>query len=224
MKSNRGVVFLFFAACLLAACGAPPAAEPSLLPSPTPQPTTPQGVASPVLNPLPDKYLFIEVWVDTGGSGNLPQIRMDRPRYQFDALAGILDIFASRADISLAASQWGFIGQGQSLSGAAGGGAASQLVTIDRFPFELSFDIFSGILEAGFPQLEPVPVILLAVSEDGVLALQIGEQLTQLPVGESWSHRDAAELALDEYNGVFDIVSTITNYGWLDRSQIQTRD
>jgi hypothetical protein len=190
----------------------------------TPLPATPLAGFQGTTQPPSGKYLFVEFWNKVDGTGQLPAMAIDFPFYRFDSKTGSLRPFGSAKSFTLAPGDWGFFGHGTSRSGAAGTGAASDLATISNLPYSIEITLPAGSITtaAGFPQEEwrQANLELLAISTDGTLVFEIdGEQVT-LPAGEKWSRATEADVNVDKYNGHLAITSSLTNYGWQDRSRL----
>lgn len=173
-----------------------------------------------VTSPADGKYLFVELWLNIDGEGNVPMARIDFPGYTFDPDTGILKQFRTREELLLSADDWGLIGNGQSRHGDAGGGISSQLTPLIGFPYTTSIPIFTGTVAQYTEEMRDGVVTLSTVSEEGLLSAIIdGEQVVLAP-GESWVKEVAADIVTENFNGRYIIISTVTNYGWLDRTQI----
>jgi hypothetical protein len=98
------------------------------------------------------------------------------------------------------------------------------LTTISNLPYSTEIALPTGLIKttSGLPQEEwrQADLKLLAVAEDGSLLLEIDGERVTLPPGEKWSRTTEADVNADKYNGQLVITSTLTNYGWQDRSQI----
>lgn len=177
-----------------------------------------------VSRPPGGKYLFIQYWNKVAGTGTLPALAIDFPDYRFDPQAGTLSPFVPGRSITLASTSWGFIGHGTSRSGAAGTGAVSSLSTIDRLAYSIDVAKYTGAvdLQAG-PNMEETKQVglkVLAVADDGSILIEIDNQPITLAVGESWTQTVEADVNEGQYTGHLSMTSTLTNYGWQDRSQI----
>jgi hypothetical protein len=177
--------------------------------------------------PPAGKYLMVEVWEITSGTGNLPKMMIDFPDYRFDPAAGTLKPFSPNHTIRLAPTDWGFLGDGASRSGAAGGGAVSRLTPITLLPFSGTAPIGTGTvkIEGEIPREETqmVPIILSAASAEGALALRIGVEDIVLGPGMAWKREVEAEAATSKYAGRFRMTTTVTNYGWQERARISDK-
>src|SRR5689334_3519429 len=89
----------------------------------------------PATQPPPGEYLFVETWTQVSGTGNLPQLCIDFPGYEFDPSSGALKPFFAATLPPLLPSAWGFSGGGESRTGAAGCGVSSSLTPIASLPF-----------------------------------------------------------------------------------------
>lgn len=178
------------------------------------------GDADPdVTRPPTDTYLFVELWVEVRGSGTLPTLIVDFPGYQFNPAAGTLRPFFNPVP-ALHPSMWGFTGAGNSRSGAAGAGMASSLLVIQNLPYTTTLMLGTGATAGVYEQTRAAPVVLLGATEEGALRATIdGKPVTLLP-GDSWSKTVGADLKTAEYDGRYDVISTVTNYGWQVRELI----
>ncbi len=174
--------------------------------------------------PLADKYLFIQYWNKVDGTGKLPALAIDFPDYRFDPKTGTLSHFNPTRAITLASTAWGFIGHGTSRSGDAGTGAVSSLSTIDQLTYSIDVAMFTGSinLQAG-PNMEETKSVglkILAVAEDGTISIELDNQTITLAPGQSWTQTVEAGVNEGQYTGLLTLTSTLTNYGWQDRSMI----
>jgi hypothetical protein len=177
--------------------------------------------ATPVTQPPPGKYLFVETWTAVSGTGNLPRLCIDFPGYEFDPSTGALKpVFADTLP-PLLPSAWGFSGRGHSRTGAAGCGVASGLGPIASLPYTTTVGIGTGATGEYSEQLRYAEVELIAITTDGQLTATIdGESMTLAP-GQRWSKVVGADLKNDMFDGHYEITSSVTNYGWHDRARIQ---
>lgn len=206
-----------------------PSANQQLTVSPLPTSTiVDQDFATPfalegISQPPDDKYLFVELWVETRGTGELPMVMIDFPRYEYDLTTGTLEILTRGKDVSLTPQDWGFVGQGESRSGAAGGGTSSILTPIRTVPFGTTISVFTGEMGEYAEELRTVPVKILAVNADGHILTEIDNEQIMLGLGESWSNRVKANVKTEQFDGEIVVMSSVTNYGWNERSKIQTK-
>jgi hypothetical protein len=239
MVSRRPTILaLAITLCLVAAC-APPT-QPTTPPFPTDAPTatsapvwstsaqTPSVIdratgSAPVTQPPPSKYLFVELWTEVDGSGTLPRGFVDFPGYDFDPSTGALRPDRYRTvGFTLAPAAWGVIGRDLNRTWRVGG-TASSLSSLGALPQVVGLNIAAGVKNENV-NLAQVPVELLAVSDDGTLAIQVNGQTVALPPQHSWSETRSAELKTGEWDGHYSVTSRVTNYGWLDRSRINSGD
>ena len=193
---------LLLAAMLAALAGAPAAsAEPSVAQPPT------------------ATYLFVELWVEVAGTGNLPAYSVGSPGYQFNPPAGTLRPSAGVIP-PLHPSAWGYSGDGLSRSGAAGSGAESLLRVIPSIPYSTTLEIGTGTAGPAYEHTRSALVELRGVSEDGTLDAVIDGQQVSLVPGGRWQKTVAASLKTAEYDGRYELTSSVTNYGWQVRSLV----
>jgi hypothetical protein len=200
------------------------------------QPEVTQALATPLPSPTTDinlngldhpasgKYLFIQYWNNVTGTGTLPALAIDFPDYRFDPATGALSSFNPNLSISLAPTALGFIGQGFSLSEAAGTGAVSHLDTIDQLPYSIEVQMFTGSINLqGGPNMEetkPVVLSVLSIAEDGTISIRLGDQTITLAPGKSWTKTMQANVNQGKYKGNLTMTTTLTNFGWQDRAMI----
>ena len=190
-----------------------PAAEPAPTSSPAPR-------LESVSQPPEGRYLFVELWVRVEGTGSLPRLMIDFPGYRFVPPTGARRPFGPGPGLSLTATDWGFVGQGTSRGGDAGGGAASSLKPIPRLPYTTTLGLFAGALSGSQETMRELPVILEAAAADGRLRVSIDGQRLVLGPGESWSRSVEASVMTPRYRGRYRVTSSLTNHGWHDRAQI----
>jgi len=170
------------------------------------------------------KYLFIEFWNEVNGTGALPALAIDFPDYRFDPKTGTLSSFNPNQSITLASTAFGFIGHGTSRSGDAGTGAVSSLDTIDQLPYPIDVAIFTGSVNLqAVPNMEetkPVGLKVLSIAEDGTISIEFDNRAIKLTPGQSWTQSVEADVNEGKYKGLLTLTSTLTNYGWQDRSRI----
>lgn len=176
--------------------------------------------SGPVAKPPPGQYLFVESWTAVSGTGKLPQLCIDFPGYSFDTSSGMLAPFSGSALPPLLPSAWGFAGSGESRSGAAGCGAASDLRPIASLPYSTTVGVGTGTTSDYGEQLRSAPVELLAITADGQLTARIDGETVMLAPGQSWRKVVGADLKNDAFDGHYEITSSVTNYGWHDRASI----
>ena len=185
----------------------------------TPAQAGPRAAAG-VERPPAGKYLFVELWVEVSGTGNLPPYIIDFPGYRFDANAGTLTpFFSSQPPLpALSPHSWGALGSGESRSGAAGSGISSNLGILPTVPYTTSIGVGDGTAGPHYEHMRAVAVLLRGVAADGTLDVVIDGAAQQLAPGAHWQKSVGADLVSAEYNGHYDVVSTVTNYGWQDRA------
>ncbi|MCL6432227.1 MAG: hypothetical protein K6V36_15430 [Anaerolineae bacterium] len=221
LRSRPGLPLSIVAMLLAVSCAAP-ALTPAPAASPTPPPVTitPDPGLLPVGDAPGDRFLFVETRVIVEGTGALPRLMIDFPAYTFDPETRTLRSFRGDRGISLDRSAWGFVGQGTVRRGDAGGGAASQLLPIPQLPFTTTVGVFTGKARDGLEELRQVPVVLQSVNPQGSLMAFIDGRRVILGRGASWSQVIEADVPTPEGKGHYRVTSSVTNHGWLDRSQL----
>jgi len=193
-------------------------------PSQARQTYTPESAATanpPITQPPAGQYLFVEFWVAIAGTGQLPMLCIDFPGYHFDAAQGRLAPFADAELPQLAASDWGLAGNGTSRAGAAGCGAASGLEPVNSLPYTTTLHIATGEPDDFGVDLRTARVALQAISAGGTLTTTIDGTEVILATGEDWSRTVTVDLATDAFTGQYQVTSSVTNYGWQSRTNIQ---
>jgi len=90
----HGLSLLLIGSLLLAGCVSVPGVQPpTAIPGPTPEPL------APVTAPPQGRYLFVEFWRTTSGTGRLPAGNVDFPGYTFDPATGLLTPGAHRNSV-----------------------------------------------------------------------------------------------------------------------------
>jgi hypothetical protein len=151
-------------------------------------------------------FIFLEHWKNTRGElieGDYtggPTI--DFPGYRFDKTTQILE---GEADFKMSKSLIMILGQGASLSGVAGGGAASGLYGIYDLPFK------DGNL------------MVEEIMADGTIRIQYKDSLITLRSKEEWIEK-TEELVTQNNNGKIAKANFITtekfiNHGILEKSK-----
>jgi hypothetical protein len=196
----------------------------------TAPPILPVTVAAPILTSYPTltpipfatskalskKFLFVEVWVKVTGTGTVGSIRIDKPSYFFDSSE--LYIYRGKP---LTSNDLGYIGQGTSMHGSAGGGIASTLTTMQQFPYQTSLTVSTGKMKNQYSvEFVSIPVNIISVSETGIIVVDIDKTETILAPGESWSLTMDTRVLSDRLDGSVEVISSVTNYGWLDFAAI----
>lgn len=158
----------------------------------------------------PDKCVFVDHHINTKGElieGNYQGgLRIDFPTYDFNPTSGILNgiIFFEINDSLLM-----IYGDGRSLSGVAGAGAATGLSGIYDLPFT------KGNLE--IKQIEP----------DGTVHIHYNDSLIVLKSDEKWVNVKSEINTQDFGFGIAkaNIITTdrIENYGIIEKSKIENR-
>ncbi|RPI56181.1 MAG: hypothetical protein EHM56_04675 [Chloroflexi bacterium] len=195
-----------FAALLLAvaaACG------PAVTPTPVPIPTASPAALAPTMAPqhgweLPaGQVLFIDRHVRVDGTcleGDCqPGPMIDFPTYGFDPETGILD---SRLPLDVNDDLKVVYGNGTSLRGVAGGGAATGLTEVYAVPAEIQGLRF------------------VQVDRDGTAYLEHGGELLVLAPGQTWTNTTEEIQEQGTGKASFTTTDTIVNYGILDKSKI----
>ena len=94
-------------------------------------------------------------------------------------------------------------------------------------PYETDIPVFTGKVDEPSTRMISIPVVLLTISADGTLVVEIDSRMMILAPDESWSRVVEADVYTDIYNGHLRVTSSVTNYGWLDIATIkfnQSRD
>ena len=201
------------AALVLTACA--PTSSTTISPGPTPDAVTP------VSQPPAGKYLFVEMRVRVDGSGNLPQIMVDFPEYVFNPATGVLASYRGAGLIQLPPEAWGFVGDAYSRTPAVGGGASTTVKPFASLPFSQTIELLEGAQPDGVERVRRAPVEIVAVSADGSVSLRIDGQQVRLVAGQTWTRDISASVSVGRYSGRYHVVSSVTNYGWLDRALIK---
>ena len=175
-----------------------------------------------ISRPLEGKFFFVELWVRIEGSGTLPSMRIDKPSYFFDRVSDQLNINSEKKYLPWKSTNWGLVGQGESLHGTIGGGASSNLTIVQQFPAKFEIPISTGkVNERNNVELIPIPVVFLGISVNGILSFEIHEKTIFLKPNETWSQVEEIIIFSDKYDGKIQVKSSITNYGWLDINSIR---
>jgi hypothetical protein len=191
---------------------------------PAPSTSTP---APPItaINKTPDgKYLFLEIWYDAVGSGNLPRQIIEFPTYAFDSAKGSLSPTQfSRGRLSaLHQGDWGLLGTGSRRSGSAGSGSGSGLERLTALPFSTNVTLATGQASDSGETTRKAIVKLVGASSDGKVEAEIDGERVVLAPGARWQRKALVELTTVSHNGRYDLTSTVTNYGWLEQAKIQS--
>jgi len=199
LQTLMAVLLLAFTA----ACG--PVSTPTPALTPTASPGPPSATMAPQHGwELPaGKILFIDRHVRVDGEcleGDCqPGPMIDFPTYGFDPETGTLD---SRLALEVNDDLKVLYGNGTSLRGVAGGGAATGLTEVYAVPTNVQ-----GLR-------------IVQVDRDGTAYLEVGGELLVLAPGQTWSN--TTEEIREEAAGKARLTTTdqIVNYGILDESQI----
>jgi hypothetical protein len=180
-------------------------------PASTPAPTATAGPPRPTMAPqhgweLPaGQVLFINRHVRVEGTcieGDCqPGPMIDFPTYRFDPETGILESWFA---LNLGDDLKVLYGNGTSLRGLAGGGAATGLTEVASLPAEVE-----GLR-------------IVQVDRDGTAYLEHGDELLVLAPGQEWT--TTTQEVQEQEDGKVRLTSTeqIVNYGILDRAQISS--
>jgi hypothetical protein len=172
--------------------------------TPTPPTQTPTPLPPAAWSISTDEYVFIDHHIHTGGvliAGTYQELMIDFPTYQFDQGTGTLEgSIGFEIDEGLKA----IYGSGSSLSGCAGGGAATRLTGVYEVPYEHN----------GFTieRIEP----------DGTAHIEYDGESIVLASGEEWV-KEYSRIEILPPFGVGRLTTTdeIVNYGILDKSGIE---
>jgi hypothetical protein len=157
-----------------------------------------------------ETFIFIELRVAEDGKviqGNYPPGRnIDGPAYNFDERARTLE--ARHISHATADSLKVILGRRLTLRGAAGGGVASRLFGVFKFPYENEEVILNGVDRNGRAYVQYLDKELIIESES------------------EWvytvTRRDTVDI--QQYSAIAEFTTTtrIINYGVLDKSMIRT--
>jgi|GEM_PF-2547550 hypothetical protein len=198
---------------------------PNLNPSPvvtvvpnTPTLSIPTSTKEVVSKRPEDKFLFVQVWLSIEGVGNVPSALIDRPSYRFDEETKELSFNRNNEKLLLTISDFGFIGQGTSLEGTAGGGVGSILIPIKNIPVNLEIYVPTGnISQHGYSaEYKKLQANITEIYPDGSIYIEIDNELVILKPDEVWLVEKIITYSSDQYAGYKNIKSSIKNYGWLD--------
>lgn len=163
-----------------------------------------------VTQPPQGKFFFVQMWTHYEGVS----MTISRPLYGFNPTTYVLDTRLTANQFP--PEKWGLIGKGVSAIGAGSG-----LVIVSSMPYETQMGTFTGNVNNGTAEMKDVSIKILAISADGKLSLEIDGQPFILEVNEKWEYSNEANFMKDGLENHYQITSSITNYGWLDRSLIQ---
>ena len=84
--------------------------------------------------------------------------------------------------------------------------------------------IFTGSVNLqAVPNMEetkPVGLKVLSIAEDGTISIEFDNRAIKLTPVQSWTQSVEADVNEGKYKGLLTLTSTLTNYGWQDRSRI----
>jgi len=141
-------------------------------------------------------YIFLEVWLNSDGKvleGEPMVLMIDFPTYSFseeeNLLSGLIDFEVNSSLLMI-------LGVGKSLSGDAGGGAASTLHGVYSLPYEAGYGI-----------------VIKEVSKGGSIHLSVNGSDIILKPGQTWEKK--REYNMEWQGGVLKIRDTLSikNYG-----------
>lgn len=198
--------------------------EPVTTSIPIPATSTPAPPITPVSKPLDGKYLFIEISYDAAGSGNLPRQVIEFPTYAFDPAKGTLSPtqYSRGRPIAPRAGDWGLVGAGSRRSGAAGQGSGNGLERLSALPFNTNVTMASGQATDNGEATRKALVKLQGAASDGRVEAVIDGERVVLAPGAHWQRTFSIALKTATHDGHYDLTSTVTNYGWLDQTRIQS--
>jgi len=235
----RRAALMLCGLCLLSACDAanptlgpfivtPAASIESSMPSVTVVAESPTSTPAPPITAItkaPDgRYLFIEIWYDASGSGNLPRLMIDFPTYAFDSAKGTLSAtqYSRGRPIALRPGDWGLLGTGSRRIGSAGSGSGSGLERLTSLPFSTNMTLATGQASDSGEATQKAVVKFVGASSDGkVEALIDGERVVLAP-GVRWQRKVSVALLTASHDGRYELTSSVTNYGWLEQAKIQS--
>lgn len=151
----------------------------------------------------PDKYVFIDHHVHTHGEsieGECPTLYIDFPTYSFSEVEKTLSV---RTDFKVDSSVKIIYGDGVSLSGDGGAGAATGLKAVYELPFE----------QRGLE--------IVNVEPDGTAHLKYNGLSIILKSGEKWVNTTTKIDTQNSCKRNLTITDRIVNYGILDKSKIK---
>jgi len=156
-----------------------------------------------------DQYVFIEYRLEEDGrvlQGEFPAGPMiDFPTYMFDPHSGALasQEFTFEIDDTLMV----IIGRSTALRGVAGGGMASKLRGVYKFPYQFE------------------DLILRGVDEYGNVHIGYRDEPLVIESGDEWNYsttrRDTVRISRGDAIAEFTKTTRIINYGLLDKSNIR---
>ncbi len=145
---------------------------------------------------IQEKYPFLEVWLNSHGEvleGEPMVLMIDFPTYTFSEeeklLSGLIDFEVNSSLIMV-------LGVGKSLSGDAGGGAASTLHGVYSLPYDAGYGI-----------------VITEVLKDGSIHLSVNGSDIVLKPGQTWETK--REYSMEWQGGVLKVKDTLSikNHG-----------
>ena len=151
-----------------------------------------------------DRVLFIEQHTNTDGStiaGNYPFMFIDFPAYYFDEDERFLEGFMGFDVDDVVA----IYGSGESLSGDAGSGAATELSPVYSIPAEVTGDRITRLWE------------------DGKVAIEHAGETITLEPGQTWEDVRVEETTGGYNTGLIELTITdsITNHGFIEKEDVE---
>jgi hypothetical protein len=185
--------------------------------------STPAPPITPVTKAVEGKFLFVEIWYEASGNGDLPRLIIDFPTYAFNPVLGTLSStqFSRGRPIVLRSGDWGLLGTGSRRSGSAGGGTGSGLERLPALPFNTNITLATGAATDSGETTRKAVVRLQGATSDGKVEAVIDGERVVLAPGARWERKFAADLTTASHKGRYDLTSTVTNYGWIDQAKIQ---
>ena len=171
--------------------------------APTPTPTTNLSPSPAPWIILPNKYVFIDHHIHTYGElieGSYPSLMVDFPTYNFNKETGSL---SGMINFDINETLKAVYGGGISLSGAAGGGAATGLSGVYELPYE----------KGG--------ITILKIDSDGTAYIVYKGVSIILKNDEEWVNITSRVDIQETGKAKLTETDKIVNYGILDKSKIE---
>jgi len=174
------------------------------------------------VHPLLGTFLFIEYVTVVEGTGTLPELRLDFPRYIFNPNTQLLRPLQIPFP-GLEKNDVGYLGIARQRKGSAGAGAASTIEIIAQLPFTFQAALFAGKFEQESEKYEPLNIVIHGFDSNGQLLASIANENVLLRSGQSWNKTVEAEMSSGVYAGHVVVEHKLINHGELPRENIQSR-